>query len=451
MADQDTNHRETRQVVRELLGAMTEGREVRAWLKQFGRLERSRFAIIKIGGGTLRDELPTICSSLAFLQKLGLCPIVVHGGGPQIDEALARAGAETRRNNGLRVTDDRAMPIVSAALRACSLDFISALNAYGVRAGFCPAELVMAELVDEENLGRVGTPVQIDLESISKITKRGELPILSSIAIAEDGGEVNINADALVRQLAIGLRPQKIIFLTPAGAILDADQQRISVIHLTSEYNELMRQDWLQGGMKLKVQQISEMLGQLPLTASAAITRPDALIKELFTHSGSGTLIRKGEMIEVKRQKSELDGGKVCQLIEQAFGRRLAPEYWRDMELDFAVASDSNRAIALVTRQNGLLYLDKFAVLEEARGEGLGAAVWKELRAQSPNMFWRSRVGNPVNQFYFAEADGSARMGMWQVFWIGEVNWPGLANHVGYISGLPDAFVGEDRCEGKKS
>ena len=84
MTKPQNNSHETRQVVRELLGAMTEGREVRSWLKQFGKLERSRFAIIKIGGGTLHDELPIICSALAFLQKLGLCPVIVHGAGNKL-------------------------------------------------------------------------------------------------------------------------------------------------------------------------------------------------------------------------------------------------------------------------------------------------------------------------------------------------------------------------------
>jgi len=443
MTKRNITHNQTQKVVRELLGAMTEGREVRAWLKQFGRLERSRFAIIKIGGGTLRDELTTICSSLAFLQKLGLSPIIVHGGGPQIDAALGLARIETGRRDGLRITDDRAMPVVSSALRAASLDFISALNSHGVQAEFCPASMVQAELVDEDNLGRVGVPAKIDLAAISQIAQRGDIPILSSVAIASDGKEANINADALVRELAIGLRPQKIVFLTPTGAILDQEQRRISVIHLTSEYDYLMAQDWLQGGMKLKLQQISEILSELPLTASVAITSPGALVKELFTHSGSGTLIRKGEKIEVKRDKLALNREKTCALIEKSFGRKLTESYWNDLGFEFAITSNSHRAIALVTQLNGIPYLDKFAVLEEARGEGLGAAVWRQLLDQTPKLFWRSRIGNPVNSFYFAEADGSARINNWQVFWIGEVNWDSISDNLSRIAALPDAFEGE--------
>ncbi|VAV96560.1 Acetylglutamate kinase [hydrothermal vent metagenome] len=441
MSDDISPGHETRQVVRELLGAMTEGREVRAWLKQFTQLERQRFAIIKIGGGTLRDEMPTICSALSFLQKLGLSPVIVHGGGPQIDDALRQAGIETPRIDGLRVTSPAAMPVIASALREVSLGFVSALNAKGANAVFCPAETVQATLIEPEKLGRVGTPSRIDFDAIAQITQNGQLPILSSVAMADDGQEANINADALVRELAIGLQPQKIIFLTPTGAILDADGGRISAIHLLKDYETIIAEPWLLGGMKLKLQQINDMLEQLPLTTSAAITSPDQLVKELFTHGGSGTLIRKGEKTPVICQQEQLDEPALRGLIETAFGRTLLAEYWQNLDFAFAIASSSNRALALVTRQRGHLYLDKFAVSEQARGEGLGAAVWKVLLAQAPVLFWRSRISNPVNPFYFAEADGSAKSGDWRIFWCGQIDWADLPTQIEHIANLDDTFV----------
>ncbi|MBL4596301.1 MAG: acetylglutamate kinase [Robiginitomaculum sp.] len=435
-----TNGEETRQVVQQLLGAMTEGREVRAWLKQFSQLEPERFAIIKIGGGTLRDELPTICLALSFLQKLGLAPIIVHGGGPQIDAKLAQIGSVPTRVDGLRVTPPAEMPIISAALHQVSLDFISALNTADTCAVFCPARTVQAKLISPEQLGRVGIPTKIDFSAIREIAQSGKLPILSSVAIADDGAEANMNADMLVRELAIGLRPQKIIFLTPTGAILNEADQPISVIHLTNEYESLMASDWLAGGMKLKLQQIHDMLEHLPLSASAAITSPDQLVKELFTHSGAGTLIRKGEKVTVVRDLKNLQTPQTTKLIETAFGRVLKPNYFNELNFEFAVQSDSNRALALVTRQRGHLYLDKFAVLEQARGEGLGAAVWVKLLEQAPVLFWRSRVRNPINPFYFAEADGNVRSGEWQVFWHGQINWSDLATHIEHIAALAETF-----------
>ncbi|PHR60257.1 MAG: acetylglutamate kinase [Robiginitomaculum sp.] len=445
MTEQKSETSATRQLVRELLGAMTEGREVRAWLKQFGQLQPERFAIVKIGGGTLRDELDTICSALSFLQKLGLSPIVVHGGGPQIDTALADAGIKTPRLDGLRVTSEQAMPIISAALREVSLNFISALNAQGVQAQFCPADTVQAKLVNPQKYGRVGAPDSINYQAITRSIQQGNLPILTSIAIGPDGKQVNVNADALVRDLAIGLKPQKIIFLTPTGGILDENGQRISVVQLVSDYENLVTQDWLNGGMRLKLQQIQETLDELPLTASAAITSPDKLIKELFTHSGSGTLIRKGEAIHVIRDFDDLDRAAISELIETSFGRDLHSNFWKKTNFEFAVLSQSCRAVAMVSRLDETLYLDKFAVLEEARGEGLGAAVWTRLLQEAPCLFWRSRVGNPINPFYFQEADGNCKIGQWQVFWRGSIDWPNVHSHLKEIADLPDSFLKESQ------
>lgn len=440
MSDQRSSHNETRQLVRQLLGAMTEGKEVRAWLKQFGQLERSRFAIIKIGGGTLQSESKTICAAMAFLQKLGLAPVIVHGGGPQIDAALDRAGIQTLRIDGLRVTSTQAMPVIASALHQAALGFVSDLNHAGVQASFCPPETVTARVLDAEKYGQVGEPVNVNTDYISKIANKGILPILTSVAQTADGQLVNINADTLVRDIALALQPQKIIFLTPTGGMLDEKGELVSVVHLATEYEQLISEPWIVGGMKLKLQQIKELLDGLPLTASAAITRPDQLVRELFTHSGSGTLVRRGEEIRIITERDLLNTEALAPLVEAAFGRTLKPSYWGDLPFAFAIVSDSHRAAAIVAKQNNQLYLDKFAVLEEARGEGLGAAVWHMLCETAPDFFWRSRIGNPVNPFYFMQADGAIRSAPWHVFWRGMVDWQGLEEHVNVLSDLPESF-----------
>lgn len=440
MTDIRSSHEEMRQLVRQLLGAMTEGKEVRAWLKQFGQLERSRFAIIKIGGGTLQTESKTICAAMAFLQKLGLAPVIVHGGGPQIDAALSRADIKTPRVDGLRVTSEQAMPVIASALHQAALGFVSDLNYAGVHASFCPPETVTARLLNAERYGLVGEPLTVDTDYISGIANKGMLPILTSVALTPDGQVVNINADTLVRHIALELQPQKIIFLTPTGGMLDENGELVSVVHLATEYEQLKDEEWLAGGMKLKLQQIKELLDGLPLSASAAITRPEQLVRELFTHSGSGTLVRRGEEIRVVTRKDALDRKRMTSLIERAFGRTLITPYWDDLPFAFAIVSDSTRAAAVVARHNGKLYLDKFAVLEEARGEGLGAAVWHKLCDKASNFFWRSRIGNPVNPFYFAHAEGAVRTAPWHVFWRGAVDWQNLQEHVNVLGALPESF-----------
>ena len=173
------------------------------------------------------------------------------------------------------------------------------------------------------------------------------------------------------------------------------------------------------GGMRVKLQQISDLLDGLPLSSSVSITRPSELAKELFTHKGSGTLVRRGERVLRVTSWDELDLPRLTGLIESAFGRRLLPGYFQSTRLLRAYVSENYRAAVILTGEGSHVYLDKFAVLDDAQGEGLGRAVWQVMREQTPRLFWRSRRGNPVNPFYFSESDGCVKLANWKVFWYG--------------------------------
>jgi acetylglutamate kinase len=171
--------------------------------------------------------------------------------------------------------------------------------------------------------------------------------------------------------------------------------------------------------MRVKIEQIKDLLDKLPLTSSVSITKPSELAKELFTHKGSGTLVRRGERVLQVSEWDELDLPRLRELIESAFGRRLLPDYFERTTLHRAYVSENYRAAVILTREDGLTYLDKFAVLDEAQGEGLGRAVWQVMREQNPSLFWRSRHGNAVNPFYYSESDGCIKQEKWKVFWYG--------------------------------
>ena len=130
--------------------------------------------------------------------------------------------------------------------------------------------------------------------------------------------------------------------------------------------------------------------------------------------------MRRGERIKATTDKASLDAERISALIERAFGRKPVAGYWDSLVLDQAFVTDSYRAAAITTKLGGWIYLDKFAVLDDARGEGLGRAVWHRLVEYAPRLIWRSRTTNPVNGFYFDECDGAVRRGEWTVFWRGE-------------------------------
>jgi acetylglutamate kinase len=157
----------------------------------------------------------------------------------------------------------------------------------------------------------------------------------------------------------------------------------------------------------------------------------------LVTHKGSGTLVRRGEKVAKYTSWDQLDRARLRTLIESSFGRTLAADYFEHTRLYRAYVSENYRAAIILTDEGGDTYLDKFAVLDEARGEGLGRAVWQVMRDENPRVFWRSRHANLVNDFYFNESDGSYRLNGWKVFWYGFEAFDDIARCVAHCRERP--------------
>jgi acetylglutamate kinase len=203
-----------------------------------------------------------------------------------------------------------------------------------------------------------------------------------------------------------------------------------------------MAQPWLHSGMKVKIEQIHDLLMQLPPSSSVSITRPDQLAKELFTHRGSGTLVRRGEQVRKVTSWKKLDLKRLKALVESGFGRKLAPDYFERTNLLKAYVSEHYRAALIITEENGIPHLDKFAVSDDAQGEGLGRAAWQVMRAETPQLFWRARNGNPVNDFYFDESDGCLKGEKWNVFWYGLEGWDQIRFAVDHCLARPATLKG---------
>ena len=415
----DPRDKQTRQTIVRLLSSMASTREVSQYLKRFSRLDAARFAVVKVGGAVLRDDLEALASSLAFLQDVGLTPIVVHGAGPQLDEELSAAGIEKQTVDGLRITTPQTLAVVRKVFHAQNLRLVEALHRHGARATSIVSGVFEARVIDPVRLGLVGEVNGVERAPMRAALTAGSIPVIASLGETAGGQIVNINADYAANALVTELQPYKIIFLTGTGGLLDAEGRVIDSINLTTEYARLMEADWVNGGMRLKLAQVKELLDGLPPSSSVSITRPAELASELFTHRGSGTLVRRGEQVLQADAWDQLDLPRLRTLIESAFGRRLVDDYFERTPLRRAYVSENYRAAVLLADVDGQDYLDKFAVLDEAQGEGLGRAVWQVMREQTPRLFWRSRHRNPVNAFYYAEADGHLRQEDWKVFWYG--------------------------------
>ena len=433
-------NRDIRQTIVQLLSNMSDGKEIRTYLQRFSSIDQSRFAVIKIGGAILRDRLDETAASLAFLHTVGLTPIVLHGGGPQLDEDLAATGIQTERIDGLRVTTSDALDVARDTFTAKNIELVEAVRAQGVSAHGLTQGAFDARLLDRQRYGFVGEPTKVHLDLIRSIVGSGAIPILTCLGVAPGGQLVNMNADSATRELVHAVQPMKIIFLTESGGLRNQNDQIIDSINLASDFDDLMSQDWVHSGMRLKLAEIKQLLSDSPPETSVSITTPSALIRELFTHGGAGTLIRQGEKILKKESKSEIDGIEIARLVDSAFGKSLLPGWWNVLDLKTAYISDTGRAAALVTERDDFAYLDKFAIDDTARGEGLARTVWDRMVRDYPSLFWRSRRDNAFNAFYIKEADGFVNTSGWSIFWIGETDFDRIARTVKLISDMPPDF-----------
>ncbi|MBT8142853.1 MAG: acetylglutamate kinase [Gammaproteobacteria bacterium] len=407
----------TRQLIREVLSQLSSSHEAQYYLEQYNVNDEMRFAVIKVGGGIIHERLDDLCAALSVLRHLGLHPILIHGAGPQLDQAINAAGISSNKVDGFRVTSEAVMEVVRPTIYKVNRDLVNTLEKHQVRAVGMQHGVFTCDYDDKERYGLVGKIKHINLDSIRDAIEADLLPVISSLGETSSGQVVNINADVAARELVWAISPSKIIFITPTGGLLDEDNKLISAISLKNDYANLMQADWVHSGMRLKLEQIHDLLKPLPANASVSITSVDHLVRELFTHRGAGTLINQGENIQVLTQLNKQQESELTSLIESAFARSLKDDYFKQHEIHKVLISESGGAAAVVvTGFNGVPYLDKFAVTPEARGKGYAAALWRALKKECPQLYWRSRKSNAFTPWYYHKSDFSMKNQQWVSF-----------------------------------
>jgi acetylglutamate kinase len=205
--------------------------------------------VIKIGGSTLGEHDTTI-EDIVALQKKGMCPVVVHGGGKKITEWLDALGVATTFKNGLRVTDEQSLEVVVGVL--CGIvnkELVSAINKAGGKAvglsGF-DGGMIEAETADEE-LGYVGEVKKVDAAPVRAVIEAGYIPV---IAPGGHNGEhmLNVNADSIAGEVAVALKADEMIFLTDVEGVKDKSGTLFSTLH-KEEMASLLDHNIISGGM----------------------------------------------------------------------------------------------------------------------------------------------------------------------------------------------------------
>lgn len=247
---------------------------------------------IKVGGSV--GEEGTVLDDVVWLKRLGINPVLIHGGGPQISQRLDRLGVETRFVEGRRFTDHQTLEVVHEVLMRINGAFVSYLNGHGVSAWGCnglDGEMLQARLRDER-LGLVGEVEAVNLRPIKSLIEQGYVVVIAPLAAGHDSQPLNVNADTVAGEVARALEAEKLVLFTDVPGVLDS--AGVVVPELSRAQVELMLQDGtIRGGMIPKIQACLRALETVPRAHVLDGRVPHALIRELFTREGVGTMLTR--------------------------------------------------------------------------------------------------------------------------------------------------------------
>jgi acetylglutamate kinase len=259
-----------------------------------------RRIVVKYGGAAMvREDLrEAVFRDLALLACVGVQPVVVHGGGPEINQWLGRLAIEPQFRDGLRITDADTMDVVEMVLIGrVNKQIVNGINRVGGRAvglAGCDGGLLEARPWGDGSHGLVGDVAGVNPQVLDPLLDHGYIPVISSVAPSEEGESHNINADTVAGELAAALQAEKLILLTDTpGILVDRDDPRSLVRQLTlPEARRLIADGVVNGGMTPKTECCIRALAQGVRAAHIVDGRvPHALLLEVFTNAGIGTMV----------------------------------------------------------------------------------------------------------------------------------------------------------------
>lgn len=420
-----------RDTITRLLYSIGTKREVERYLRIFSSSSDSnhpaKFAVIKIGGAVL-DQLDELALSLSFLYRVGLYPVVLHGAGPQLNSIIEAEGVIPDYIDGIRVTDAKTLQIARRVFLEENLRLVGALEKLGTRARPITSGVFTAEFLDKDKYGLVGKITRIDKRPLEAAIRAGALPILTSLAESDSGQILNVNADIAAGELSKELEPLKIVFLNEKGGLFHGvTGEKLDVINLDEEYEELMRQPWVKYGTKLKLREFKELLDHLPRTSSVAVIKADSLQRELFTDSGAGTLIRRGYKLFKHDSVESVGADRLRQVIHDRDPDVLAGDtsvtgVFNELKKSpYTIYGDEPMdVVAIVTRPEGEIpVMTKLLASRSGVLNGIVDNVFNSIKKDNKRLFWTARADDENRAWHFERADGSFTRAGRSLFWYG--------------------------------
>lgn len=262
-----------------------------------------KYIVVKYGGNAMHnpDIIKTILQDIAALKIVGVQPILVHGGGPEINAMLARLGIETKTANGLRITDKETMEVVQMVLGGkINKNIVAQLGTMGVRAlGICGKDgnlIEVRKMPDKDGIdyGYVGEITKINADLLIRLCNAGYVPVIASIGVDANGESYNINADTAAGEIGAAVGAEKLVYLTDIDGILadSADKSSLLTEVKFSDVKKMIKSGAISGGMIPKVEScISAINRGIRHVNIINGMIPHSILVELFTVDGIGTLI----------------------------------------------------------------------------------------------------------------------------------------------------------------
>ena len=252
--------------------------------------------VIKYGGNVLIDRslFDNFIEDIGILNKLGLSIIVVHGGGPRIKRELEKSNIPTKFINGLRVTDDKIINIVEKVLIDLNNDIVNSLNKKGSKGVSIntKSKNIINVSPEDKRLGFVGVPKKINNETIEKIIRDNQIPVVAPLGLGKNNQTYNINGDTAAGAIAKSLNSRRLLLMTNVEGVLNKDKKLISEIS-SSEILEMIKDETITGGM---IPKINTCLDSVSNGVRGVVImdgrKPHSILNEIFSDAGAGTLIR---------------------------------------------------------------------------------------------------------------------------------------------------------------
>lgn len=382
------------------------------FVRAYGPDSQSRttanLAVVKIGGEVLQRQLEELVDNVRFMREAGMNVILVHGGGPQLNEELARRQVEPTYKGGHRVTDAETLKIAERVFAECTQQLVAALEGGGISATGLSGNVFRAKQAEGGALGFVGEITGVEMAAIDETLRSGRVPVLNSLGIDETAGSaLNINADVAAREVARETKPSRVVFLSAGGGWKE-EGVVVPELSMEADFARLEARDYTgRQGTLLKLREVKAITDALPASSSVTICSPADLTRQLVPHRGPGTQIRRGAKASVFTPGAA-DDAAITAALTEAHGRPTTAASIADRHgarVLAIVATANHSAVAVVTETHlsptphdpvpdgsfAAPRLSAFVARRQGLDDAAEPAVWAALTEQYPELWWAAR------------------------------------------------------------